>query len=199
MRTSFRFPLQSAAARREVLIGGLLLLIPGIGWLLNMGHRIQMVHQMMHGQSAWPAWHGYGQLLKHGVITFAGMLYYYFPALVCGAVAFYSGSNLLAVISLASFIAATMAIPVYMSHYCREFDSREIFNPWRACSRVFESGSAYWHAWLIALAALAMSFAGLLLLGIGFLFTSVWFWQVAGFSFATTMSRQHALIERSSH
>ena len=68
MRTSFRFPLQSAAARREVLIGGLLLLIPGIGWLLNMGHRIQMVHQMMHGQSAWPAWHGSGQLLKHGVI-----------------------------------------------------------------------------------------------------------------------------------
>ena len=43
LRTSFAFPLQSPAARRDVILGGLLLLLPGIGWLLNLGHRIVVV------------------------------------------------------------------------------------------------------------------------------------------------------------
>ena len=55
--SSFRFPLQSRESRREVLWGAaLLVLLPGVGWLLNMGHRIVMVHRMQQGQSAWPAW-----------------------------------------------------------------------------------------------------------------------------------------------
>jgi hypothetical protein len=47
------------------------------------------------------------------------------------------------------------------------------------------------HAWAIALAALGLSFVGLLAAGAGFLVTSVWFWQVAGFSFARVFSRTH--------
>jgi hypothetical protein len=51
----------------------------------------------------------------------------------------------------------------------------------------------YWHDWAIALAALTASFAGLLALGVGFLVTSVWFWQVAGFSFATVFTQRFRL------
>lgn len=193
LSTSFGFPLQSAQSRREVLIGGLLLLVPFIGWLLNMGHRIQMVHQMMHGQPAWPAWKNYRQLLKHGCVTFAGMLYYYTPAIVCGAIAWQTGSTVSGVLALVAFVLATIAIPGYMSHYCREFNVAEMFNPALSARRVLDCGRPYWHAWLIALTALALSFLGLLALGIGFFFTSVWFWQVAGFSFATTLSHKYAL------
>lgn len=42
-------------------------------------------------------------------------------------------------------------------------------------------------------AALGLSFLGLLALGVGFLVTSVWFWQVAGFSFARVFSQKHGL------
>ena len=42
--------------------------------------------------------------------------------------------------------------------------------------------------------ALALSFLGLWLLGIGFFVTSVWFWQVAGFSFATVFSQRFNLV-----
>jgi len=38
-----------------------------------------------------------------------------------------------------------------------------------------------------------VSFSGLLALGAGFLFTSVWFWQVAGFSFASVFTRRFGL------
>jgi hypothetical protein len=82
-----------------------------------------------------------------------------------------------------------------MTHYCHSLDAREIFNPLRALRRVFEGGSSYWHAWLITLAALACSFLGLLAFGIGFLVTSVWFWQVAGFSFATVFTKKFGLQE----
>ena len=87
-------------------------------------------------------------------------------------------------------LGAVIAIPGYMTHYCKAFDPAEIFNPLRALRRVFEGGRAYWHAWSIALCAMALSLLGLLGLGVGFLASSVWFWQVAGFSFATVFTVQ---------
>lgn len=86
-------------------------------------------------------------------------------------------------------------MPGYMTHYCRSYDAREIFDPFRAFNRILQGGRLYWKAWAIALCALAISFLGLLALGIGFLVTSVWFWQVAGFSFASVFTQYFALGE----
>ena len=56
-----------------------------------MGHRINFVHNMMHGRDAMPAWNDYGKLLRHGALTFLGMLYHYSPAFVFAAFYFYTG------------------------------------------------------------------------------------------------------------
>ena len=56
IRSAFMFPLQSSLARKEILWGALLLCIPVVGWLLNMGHRIAMTRRMQQGLPAWPAW-----------------------------------------------------------------------------------------------------------------------------------------------
>lgn len=179
--SSFRFPLQNQRARREVLWGAVLLvLLPGVGWLLNMGHRIQMVHRMQNGLDPWPSWQNYSGLLRDGSVTFLGMLYYYTPGFLLWYLkGFWWGFPLL--------VAATLAIPGYMTNYCKRFDYREIFNPLKAFSRALYGGAGYWRAWAIALRALALSFVGLPF-GLGFLVTSVWFWQVAGFSFASVFS-----------
>lgn len=79
LKNSFLFPIQNKTARKEILIGGLLLLLPFIGWLLNMGHRIVFVHNMHHGREPFPAWRNWTTLLKHGFITWLGMVYYYTP------------------------------------------------------------------------------------------------------------------------
>jgi hypothetical protein len=194
-RSAFNFPLQTRESRREILIGAAWLLLPGIGWLLNMGHRIQMVHNMQNGAPAWPAWRNYGSLLKHGTVTFLGMLQYHLPALIVGALAWRTRSTMLEVLAAALGVLATIAVPGFMSHYCRSLDPREVFDPVRALRRVAQGGRAYWRAWGIALAALALSFLGLLLLGVGFLVTSVWFWQVAGFGFASVFSQRFHLAE----
>ena len=194
-KNSFRFPIQNPIARREVLIVAVLLLIPVFGWLLNMGHRIEMVHKMHKGQPAWPSWNGYGRLLKSGTVTFLGMIYYYLPGAVLGVLAFHFHIRWLLYLALLLFAGATIAIPGYMTHYCRNYDAHEIFDPFRALGRVVQGGERYWKAWAIALSALALSFLGVLALGIGFLVTSVWFWQVAGFSFASVFSQRFALRE----
>lgn len=99
------------------------------------------------------------------------------------------------ILALLLLAGSTIAIPGYMTHYCRNYDAREIFDPFRAFGRVVQGGERYWKAWAIALSALALSFLGVLALGIGFLVTSVWFWQVAGFSFASVFSQRFALAE----
>lgn len=193
IRNAFLFPLQSPLARKELLRGALWLLAPFLGWLLNMGHRIVMTHRMQHGLPAWPAWNDTGSLLRHGFITFLGMVEYHAPAVLCELAAWHYSSTALHVIAAVLWVLATIAVPGYMSHYCLHFDKNEVLNPMRALRRVFQGGAAYWHAWSIALAALAISFAGLLAFGIGFLLTSVWFWQVAGFSFAAVFTRRFQL------
>jgi hypothetical protein len=191
---AFRFPLQNRLARRELLWGAFLLIaLPGVGWLLNMGHRIQMVHNMQHGRACWPAWIGYRRLLRLGTVTFLGMVEYHLPAVVVAIMAWRLGVGPLWPIAAVLWVAASVAVPGYMSHYCVAFDASEVFNPVKALRRVWQGGSAYWHAWSISLAALTLSFGGLLALGVGFLVTSVWFWQVAGFSFATVFSQRFRL------
>ena len=197
LESSFRFPLQSPDSRRETLWGAaLLVLLPGFGWLLNMGHRVMVVHRMQHGLPPWPAWRNYRALLRHGVITAGGMLYYYLPGSILGYVAWHFGSSTWAIAAAVLLLVATLAIPGYMSHYCRDFDPAEIYDPFRAWRRSIQGGGAYWRAWGIALSALAVSLTGLLALGVGFLVTSVWFWQVAGFSFASVFTQRFDLASR---
>ncbi len=194
-RDAMGFPLQNADSRREVLIGALWLLVPVVGWILNMGHRISMVHKMQNGESAWRSWNNYPTLFRHGVITFLGMVEYHAPAVIVDFIAWHYEIWWLHFLAAFLWIIATVAVPGYMSHYCFKFDASEVFNPLKALRRVFEGGRNYWKAWAIALTCLAISFTGLILLGVGFLITSVWFWQVAGFSFATVFTQKFNLKE----
>ena len=195
LRHAFLFPLQSKASREEVLRGALLLCLPGVGWLLNMGHRIAMTRRMQRGLPAWPAWRDHRELLRHGTVTFLGMVEYHAPAVLVGLAARWLGWPSLWFVAAVLWLLATAAVPGSMTHYCATLDPREVFNPRRALRRVAEGGRAYWHAWFIALAALLCSFLGLLVFGVGFLVTSVWFWQVAGFAFATAFSQKFKLAQ----
>lgn len=196
LKNAWRFPLQSPASRRDVVIGGLWLFIPVVGWLMNMGHRIRVVHNMHHGRAPWPAWNDPLDLLKHGGITFLGMAYYGAPAALLVVVGIWTERMWIVGGGGVLFALAVIAIPGYMSHYCKELDVREIFDPFRALRRVLQGGRAYFRAWAIVLPTMLVSFVGLLGFGVGFAFTSVWFWQVAAFSFATVFTQRFELDVR---
>ncbi|MFK7988874.1 MAG: DUF4013 domain-containing protein [Sandaracinaceae bacterium] len=195
LRNSLRFPLQSAGSRRDIVIGGLWLLVPVVGWLMNMGHRVRVVHRMHRGETPWPAWEQPGELLKHGLYTFAGMAWYGWPGVSAMVLGAWLELSWLAGLGFVLWALAVVAIPGYMSHYCKEYDPREIFDPFRALRRVGQGGVAYWKAWSIVIPAMLGSFLGLLAAGVGFVFTSVYFWQVAAFSFATVFTQRFDLDE----
>lgn len=173
------------------------MVLPGVGWLLNMGHRIEMVHRMQHGQPPWPAWRNYPRLLRHGAVTFGGMLVWHAPGLALLSGSYALDSPTLAVLGVLISLAGTAAIPGFMTHYCVELDVWEILSPSLVLRRIRLAGWSYLHAWAIALAALVLSFVGLLALGVGFIVASVWFWQVAGFTFASLFTQRHGLVARS--
>lgn len=188
-RNALLYPIQCSASRREVLIGGLWLLVPVIGWLMNMGHRIVMTHNALHGKEPWPAW-GTKGILRHGIMTLLGMVMYHLPATLMGVLAQAFGSTLLFAIAAALWLIGSCVVPGYMTRYCVAFDPREIFDIRRSVRSVIDAMPEYWHAWGIVLLLLMCSFVGLAGLGVAFLFTSVWFWQSAAFCFASVMSKQ---------
>lgn len=193
LRAAWRFPLQTRESRRDVLVGAAWLLVPIIGWLMNMGHRVRYVHRLMHGEPPWPAWERPEELFVHGCYTFAGMALYGAPGVAATALGAWLDVPWLMGTGLVLWLIAVLAIPGYMSHYCRHYDPREIFDPRRALRRVRQGGAAYWRAWSIVFPTMLASFLGLLALGVGFLVTSVWFWQAAAFCFATVFTQRFEL------
>jgi hypothetical protein len=193
LANAWRFPLQTSESRRDLLIGGLWLLVPIVGWLLNMGHRVRYVHRLHHGEPAWPAWERPGELLRHGGMTFAGMLWYGWPGVSAMVLGWWWSAWPLALVGVALGLLAVIAIPGFMSHYCRAYDPREIFDPVRALGRVREGGRGYWKAWAIVIPTMLASLLGLLVFGVGFLVTSVWFWQAAAFCFANVFTQRFDL------
>ncbi|HLW55540.1 MAG TPA: hypothetical protein VKW06_22115 [Candidatus Angelobacter sp.] len=127
-----------------MLIGAVLVLVPVVGWVLNMGHRIEMVHKMHIGQPAWPSWNNYPRLLKSGTVTLLGMIYYYTPGAVVAVLGLHQRQVWLEALSALLLLLATVAIPGYMTHYCLNYDAGEIFNPVRAFGRTLQGGGLYW-------------------------------------------------------
>lgn len=194
LRNAFLFPIQNRAARRDVLCGALLLLLPGIGWMLNMGHRLRLVHRMHRDKPPWPAWDRYGQLFCHGALTTLVIVVFQLPGALLGLVAARHGGMMLWVVGAAVYACGLFLLPGFMTFYARDYDARELLDVPRAVRRVLGGGRAYLHAWGIVLVATAVSFFGLLVLGGGFLVTSVWLWQVAAFCFARVFSERHGLF-----
>ena len=92
-------------------------------------------------------------------------------------------------IGILLFLLAVIAIPGNMSHYRPELDPREILDPSRAPPCVRQGGR-------VVAPCMLVSFLGLLGTGVGFLFSSVWFWQRAAFSFANVFTQRFDLDGR---
>jgi hypothetical protein len=74
-----------------------------------------------------------------------------------------------------------------MTVYAVEGDSRVLRRPVDAFMRAWAHRNTYFYAWWIAVLSILLSLLGLLLLGIGFFFTSVWAWDVVGYAFTVAM------------
>ncbi|HEY7223420.1 MAG TPA: hypothetical protein VH561_07415 [Micromonosporaceae bacterium] len=189
---SFRFPVATPEARRDLLIGGTLLLLTLPGWILNMGHRLQVVSFVWRGER--PHFRGFRPwrvAFLRGLLALTAIIIYLSPSLVLAAFAWLAWPGL-----AARFIAAAaglmcglgmFALPGGMTRNAVADDLSYLARPDRAFGAALAGGRRYLKAWLIAASAIALSFLGLAVGLVGFLYTSVWAWTVVGFAFTSAL------------
>jgi hypothetical protein len=196
-RASFEFPVATPEGRHDVLIGGIavIFLLP-IGWILNLGARLDVVQRLYEDNPPYfRGFHPWRRTFRRGCVSAATIFSYLTPAMLCAALAWYtwrSGSSPWIVgawmaAAVASFILGVFTLPGCMTVYACEKDPEVLWHPARAFDRARRAGRKYGKAWLISLAAVALSLLGLLALVIGFVFTSVWAWEVVGYAFTVAM------------
>lgn len=196
-KEAFSFPLQSPASRRDVFVGGLLLLFLGpVGWILNMGHRLNVVQRLANSQT--PYFQGFApwpHTFKRGAVAALAIALYLSPCLLSSALGFFcyrsglspSLAPALWALGLLCFLWGIFTLPGCMTVYAVEGDSSILRHPARAFLHAWAHRRMYVRAWLIGGSSIALSFLGLLGLGFGFLFTSVWAWSVVGYVFTVAM------------
>jgi len=195
LRECFAWPLSTREARRDLLIGGALLFLLLIGWILNLGHRLHVVERLMRRES--PCFRGFspwGQTFRRGLRAFSAISVYLSPSALIAATTWFAWESLpvggrVAGVAVAGslFLLAIYALPGGMTWNAAYDDLRYLYRPDKALARAVSGGKAYLHAWGIAVAAITASLVGLLGLGIGFFFTSVWAWSVVGYAFSRAL------------
>ena len=195
-KDAFRFPIDTPEARRDVLIGGtLILLLWPIGWVLNLGNRLNVVARLHAGQSPYfTGFRPWASTLARGCISATAIATYLSPAAALGALAYYlhakttsPSAAIVGAASAAMFVAAVFTLPGCMTVYAVEGDAAVLRNPVKAFRRAWLRRRVYLRAWAIALVSISLSFVGVLGALIGFLYTSVWSWEVVGYAFTVAM------------
>jgi len=195
LRDAFAFPIETKEARRDLLIGGCLLILLLVGWILNLGNRLNVVSRLGAGDRPYfRAFRPWGYTFQRGCVSFATISAYLSPAALFGLLAFWcrqqrfaAGHYSMAGLSALAFCVGVFTLPGCMTVYAVEGDARVLRRPLAAFRRALTHRRTYLQAWRISLLSIGLSFLGLLALGIGFLFTSVWAWDVVGYAFTVAM------------
>ena len=188
LRRSFAFPLSTPQARRDVLVGGTLLFLLPIGWILNLGHRLDVVRRIYHHEE--PIFRGFSpwlQCFSRGLKA-ATAIAIYLSTSIALALAAYWAIPWLWWPAAAAFVLGIYVLPGGMTYNAAFDDIRYLYRPDKAFARALDGGRAYLYAWLIALVAISLSLLGLIVLGVGVFYTSVWAWMVVGHAFSVSLS-----------
>ncbi|RKH57108.1 hypothetical protein D7W81_32130 [Corallococcus aberystwythensis] len=169
------------------------------GWILNLGHRLEVVYRIFHDEP--PYFRGFRPILfvfKRGLTAWLAIAIYLAPSATCAFAAWllWPGpwATTLVVVAVAAFALAVFSLPGGMTFNAAFRDVSYLYRPDKAFRRALEGGRVYLKAWVIGGTAVLLSFLGLAVMGIGFLATSVWAWTVVGYAF----SRALALSTRAS-
>ena len=196
-KTAFVFPVATPDGRKDVLIGGtLILFLWPIGWVLNLGNRLNVVARLHAGQSPYfTGFRPWASTLRRGCVSATAIATYLSPAVAFGALAYFarvrgaspSTTGALGLVTAVMFALAVFTLPGCMTVYAVEGDASILRDPVRAFRRAWSKRAVYLRAWAIALASVLLSFLGALGVLVGFLYTSVWAWEVVGYAFTVAM------------
>lgn len=189
LRECFAFPFAAPRGVADTVEGALWLLTLPIGWVLNLGHRLDVVHRLFHDKPPYfQGFRPYGRTFVRGLKAALAIAVYLCPAVLLSLLVLFVQDTTVQMLAggaaVVCFVLAVFSLPGGMTYNAAFNDLTYLYRPDKAFRRARQGGRLYLKAWGIALLAVSLSFLGLLAFGIGFLFTSVWAWQVVGFAFS---------------
>lgn len=207
-KEAFLFPIRTADGRRDILVGTIaILLLWPIGWVLNLGARLDIVERLYDGEP--PYFRGmkpYRRTLGRGLVSASAIFCYLSPAIMCGSIVAWRvlharvdpgpADGVLAVAGFIALVLGVYTLPGCMTVYACERDPSVLRKPFRAFQRVTAHRAIYAKAWAIAVAAVILSFFGLAIVGVGYIVASVWAWEVVGYAFTVAMYAPRETVRR---
>lgn len=193
----FLFPFSSRQARRDTFEGAIWLVILPVGWVMNLGHRLDVVKRLFHDES--PFFQGFrpfSHTFLRGLRATMAIAVYLTPSLfLAGLVHSFQTPRycclILTAFSVIAFLLGIFSLPGGMTYNAAFDDISYLYRPDKAFRRAVRGGQLYLKAWCIGLTAIILSLLGLLVFGVGFLYSSVWAWQVVGFAFSKALVIRH--------
>jgi hypothetical protein len=166
---SFTYMLQQPGGLVKLIIGGLLMFVPIIGWAFVAGYIIRTMRQVAAGSDSLPEWTDWGQLLVSGLLVWVGTLIYEIPGIIMGR--FGTGGSILQTLwGLVVFIV----LPAALVRFAASDDFGAFFDFDAIFSFIQTNSSNYILAVVLALVAGFLAMFGLILLVVGVVFTIMW-------------------------
>ncbi len=182
---SFTYMLQQPGGIGKLVVGGVLMFIPVIGWMIVAGYMIRTLRQVSAGVETLPEWTDWGQLLVTGLLVWAGSFIYEIPGMIIGR--FGVGGTLLSSLwSLVVFIVLPAALIRFAAtdNFGAFFDFSEII------AFIQANSSNYILAVVLALVASILAMFGLILLIVGVVFTIFWASLVTAHLYGSVWAKQ---------
>lgn len=154
---------------KKTAIGGLLLLVPIVGWLFVAGYGVKLVRSVAGGSEELPGWEGWGDLLTQGLFVFVAGLIYWIP----GAILARMGDPGTVLSTLWGIVVAVV-FPAAIMRFAVKSDLGAFFDFNEIVGFVRENLSDYIVVVLLILVANTLAGLGLLALGVGVFLTIFW-------------------------
>jgi hypothetical protein len=184
---SYTYMLRQPGGLGKLLIAGLLLFVPLLGWALVGGYVVRTTRRVALGNEDLPEWTDFGALLVQGILAWVGLLIYGIPGTILGTLGGVGDtlSFLWGLVVLAVFPAAVTRYAV-TDDFGSFFKFEEI---WRY---IQDNLNNYLTAVVMALLAGIIAGFGIILLVLGVVFTIAWSMLAAAHLYGSVWARQRA-------
>lgn len=166
---SFTYMLKQPGGVGKLIVAGLLLFIPIIGWAIVGGYMVRTLREVAQGDEQLPDWSNVGDLLTKGLLLWVGGFIYNVPGLVLGRAGDAGGF-----LSFLWSIFVFVVLPAAIIRFALTEDFGSFFQFGQIKTFIQDNLNNYIMAVVLALVAGFVAGFGIILIIVGVVFTIAW-------------------------
>jgi hypothetical protein len=182
---SYTYMLKQPGGAGKLVIAGLLLFIPLLGWAIVAGYMVRTLRDVAHGREELPAWDDFGQYLVNGLLIWVGLLIYSLPGTILQTLDGIGG-----LLGFVWSLAVFVVFPAAATRFAVNGDFGAFFQFNDIWSYIQNNMNNYIMAVVLALVAGILAGFGVILFIIGVVFTIAWSMLVTAHLYGSVWAQQ---------